>query len=333
MKIYNHADLEKRSFEGRTSTTLKLKFFLNKKGFIFVDNPREAEVIHFHSSGILDTWKAAKLKKLFQKPVIYSLYSVAMTEPFDHLLNHFLQLHYFGKRKTNFWLSYSAVIPLKWRAKKLKEIDYAVTPSKFVKSKLFPNTKLIRVGIDINKFKPVPRKKNDKLKVAFFGHPSVYKGMLDFARASKYFSNNIEVYIFPSRKTKKIENSLRKINPSINIMDFVEDMVEAYNSMDVIVAPHRSKLGSIANPLVILEAMSCGKAVVTTNLAFIKELVGDAAIIVNSKSPKEITKAVEKLQDANFLEELGKKARFRILEEFSEEKMFSDYLELYGSLK
>jgi glycosyltransferase involved in cell wall biosynthesis len=333
MKIYYYADLEGRSFEGRTSTAIKLKKFLESKGFQFVNTPKEADVIHFHSSGISDSWKAAELKQKFNKPVIYSLYSVAMTEPIDHLTNHFLQLHHFGKRKTNFLLSYSAVIPLKWRTQKFKQLNVVVTPSNFVQKRLFKNTKLIRVGVDTNKFHAIPRERNDKLKVAFFGHPSVYKGMLDFVKASTLFSEDIETYIFPSRKNKKIESSLRKINPKAKIFGFTENMVEAFNQMDIIVAPHRSKLGSIANPLVILEAMSCGKAVVTTNLDFIKELVQDAALTVNPKSPSEIAKAVEKLRNPVLRRELGEKARRRILEEFSEGKMFSDYLNLYNSLK
>src|SRR3989344_234817 len=73
MKIYLVADLEKLKVEGRTQISLSLKQFLEDNGYLFVENPQEADIIHFHSSGVINSFIAAKLKKKYKnKLVIYS---------------------------------------------------------------------------------------------------------------------------------------------------------------------------------------------------------------------------------------------------------------------
>lgn len=330
MNVYYAADLDERTFEGRTRTVLLLKEYLAKQGITFVDTIDEADLIHIHSSGVADAWKAASWNRKYGKPIIYSLYSLCETEPISHFTNHLQQQYYLGKRKTSFGLSYSAIVPLSWRMFPLQKIDAIIVPTQYSRKKLFANTEVIHIGVDTEKFKPLPpNKKSDAIKVGYFGHPSVYKGLIDFAKASALFPESVESHAFLSKTNEKIEKSLQKINQNLILTGFVKDIVKAYNEMDIIVAPHRSKLGSIANPLVILEAMACGKAVITTNFSFIKEIVNDSAVLVRPKSPAEIAAAVGKLLDSNIRKELGNKARARIVEEFDLQKTFKQYYTLY----
>ncbi|MBT6774370.1 glycosyltransferase family 4 protein [Candidatus Woesearchaeota archaeon] len=331
MKIYFDADVEERKYEGRSQTSILMKKFLESKGFTFVDHPRKADLIQFHSSGIFASFRAAKWKKKYKVPVIYTLYSLSKTEPFNHIRNHFAQRYYLRKRKTSFLLSYSAILPLKWRGYNLKKLDLIITPSIFVKKRLFENTKLIRIGIDTKKFRPlkINKQKDEKMRVGYFGHPSAYKGVLDFARASKKFSKDYQSYIFISDTSKKMLRNLKEINPKLNIYGHTKNITKAYNDMDIIVLPYRSHLAGVANPLVLIEAMACGKAIVTTNFSYLKEIVKDSALLIKPYSPKSIVKAVKKLKNEKLRELLGKKAKEIIEKEYGQEKMFNEYLKVY----
>lgn len=336
MKIYYDADLDKRSFEGRTTIASKLKSFLEKEGYDFTNKVKEADLIHIHSSGIGKSYLAYKLKKRYNVPCIYSLYSNCETEPINHIRNFILQRKVLEKGATNGLLSYSAVLPLRWRGLFLKKLDKVVVPSYYLKERLFKkNTDIIKFGIDINRFKPIAphlkaNKEKSEIKVAFFGHPGVFKGQTDFILASKYFKKNIKPFMFFTQRSKKTDRYIQKTNPKINICGHVENIEKIYNEMDIIVLPYRNPLGAIANPLILLEAMSCGKPVITTNMPFLKEIVGNAAITVPPYNHKKLVKAVNWLAENEEVKtSLGKRAREIIVNNYNEKEMFEKYLHLY----
>ena len=313
MKIYFDTDVENRKYEGRSQTTLYLMDKLSKNGFEIVDSPKDADIIQFHSSGIFRQWRAAKLRDKYKKPVVYTLYSISKTEPFNHIRNHFAQRFYLRKRKTSFILSYFAIIPFKLRAYKFKKLDVIITPSFFVKKRMFGNSKVIRIGIDLKKYKPIPvssikNQTTNSLKIGYFGHPSAYKGVLDFAKASRHFPG--ESYIHISDTSPKMIRNLKRINPGLNLVGHVKDMTKAYNEMDIIVLPYRSHLAGVANPLVLVEAMACGKAIITTNFSYLKEITQGSCLHVKPYNIKQIIKAVKHFARNPILrEKFGEKAR------------------------
>lgn len=334
MRLYVDADIEERPYEGRSQTSLLLQEFLLRKGFTFVDHPSQADVIQIHSSGIGASFRAAAWKKKYKVPVVYTLYSLSKTEPLNHFRNHVAQRYYLRPRKTSFVLSYSAVLPLKLRAFPLRKIDTVITPSYSVQKRLYGNSKVIRIGIDTQKFLPLHLpKKSGKIKVGYFGHPSAYKGILDFARASRKLSlDGYECYAYLSDTTPNIISSLLKLNKNLIIYGYTADLTTAYNQMDIIVLPYRSHLAGVANPLVLLEAMASGTAIITTNFSYLREIVKDSALLINPYSPKEIIQAVKKLSRIELRVMLGKKSREIIENEFNQEKMFKEYLQVYQEL-
>lgn len=332
------ADLDERPFEGRTTLARKLKTFLEQKGFSFTNKVCEADLIHVHSSGIGISYKAYQLKKKYKIPVIYTLYSNCKTELIRHITNFMLQNKVLEKGATSGILSYSAILPLSWRGMFLKKLDKIIVPSNYLKKQLFPNTKIIKFGINVNKFKPLPisksNKNKDKIKVAFFGHPGVFKGQTDFILASKKFSRNIKPYMFFTKRSSKTDNYIKEHNPKVQIYGHVEDIVKVYNEIDLIVLPYRNPLGAIANPLILLEAMACEKPVITTNLPFLKEIVGDSAITVPPYNYKKLAKVINWLaKNKEVQKTISKKARERVINDYNEQKMFEEYLKLYQSLK
>ncbi len=330
MKIYYHVDIDKYVAEGRVTISNRIKKFLKERRYIFVDDLQEADLMHFHSSGILNSYTAYKLKKKYKKSCIYSLYSNSETSLFYHFRNYLAQRILLQKPFSNVLMSYTSIIPLKVRGIFLKKLDKVIVPTAILKKKLFDNTKVIHLGVDVNKFKPIKKSVNKKIKIGYFGYPSAPKGFLEFVNASIELSKHFEVYGFFTSLPKKVKKYIQRKNSKIKITGFIKDINKAYNEMDIIVLPYRSPLAAVANPLVLLEAMAAGKAIITTNLNFIKEIAKDNVILIKPYSQKKIVSSVFKLaKDKKLRENLGQRARKIVVKSYNQEKMFNEYLKIY----
>lgn len=83
----------------------------------------------------------------------------------------------------------------------------------------------------------------------------------------------------------------------------------------------------------ILEAMSCGVPVITSNTSSMPEIAGEAGCIVNPHEPKEITLAIEKiLGNSDYKNSLIQKG-IDNAKKFSWQAMAEQVLMLYNSLK
>jgi uncharacterized protein (TIRG00374 family) len=101
-----------------------------------------------------------------------------------------------------------------------------------------------------------------------------------------------------------------------------EDLAALYQSADALVFP--SLYEGFGIPL--LEAMASGCPVITTNWGAMKEVCGDAALLVDSRNPAEIAAAVERLLDSPELRaDLVRRGRERA-REFSWDKTARDTL-------
>ena len=65
--------------------------------------------------------------------------------------------------------------------------------------------------------------------------------------------------------------------------------------------------------LPIVEAMACGTPVVTSNVTAMPEVAGDAALLVDPRSPEQISRAIEQIEnDASLRQELRQKGLMRV---------------------
>jgi len=97
-------------------------------------------------------------------------------------------------------------------------------------------------------------------------------------------------------------------------------------------AGHVVVLSSISEsfPYAVIEAMSCERATVSTDVGGVAEAVGDAGILVPARDPVAMGKAcVELLLDDERRIALGKAARARVLKYFTLERFLSDYRKMY----
>ena len=322
--------------EGKTQVSMKIKNFLEKKGFKILINSQDADIFHSHSLGFYDSFILNKIKKKKQAPCIYSLYSTCSSDLFGYLRNEYEELSYSSFKSWgtfNFFFGLTSVLPLRLRAGILKNFDQVIVPSETIKNQLFGNTKVIHVGIDTTRFRRYKQleKPHDTLNIVYAGHFCAFKGITDYITASKKLKNcNVNMHFISIDEASK--NKIRRMNPKIKIFGYQKNIEKVYNEMDVMILPYRTGLGAIANPFVLLEAMACERAVITTNIPNIKEITKDTAVLIEPYSPNAIVDAIEELRDERKRRILGKKARQRIVEQYDEKKMFNEYLKVYEEL-
>jgi len=107
-----------------------------------------------------------------------------------------------------------------------------------------------------------------------------------------------------------------------------EKMPYIYSISDVVVLPSLRE----GTPLVLLEAMACGKPVVATRVGGIPEIVehGEGGLLVRPKDVEGLSKAIlTLLEDPGLREEMGKKARRRAVKEFDWDIKADEVIRVY----
>ncbi len=106
----------------------------------------------------------------------------------------------------------------------------------------------------------------------------------------------------------------------------VEKIRDAYDSGQVVV------LCSISEgfPYTLIEAMTCGRPCVATDVGGVSEAVADTGMIVPPRNPEALAQScLALLQDASLRRQLGAAARMRALEYFTVDRAISAFDEIY----
>ena len=130
-----------------------------------------------------------------------------------------------------------------------------------------------------------------------------------------------------------LKKSARNTNIKVNFLGFIDNnsrkFAELYEKSKIFVFTSEAE----NFPVVLLEAMIAGLAIITTNDTGCAEVVGDSGILVDSKNPNQIKEALEKLiRNPGLCAELGKAARKRAEEHFSWDVVTAKYLHLFDRL-
>ncbi|MEN6554375.1 MAG: glycosyltransferase family 4 protein [Methanobacterium sp.] len=167
-------------------------------------------------------------------------------------------------------------------------------------------------GVNVDKFKPTDSE--SKNYVLYVGRLSHGKGLFDLLKASEELISNYDVsFIFIGKgmlfgKLKKIIEN--KHNKSFHLLGQKshEELIKYYQEAKLFISPSYYESG----PLTLLEAMACGKPVITTNVGVAPDCIknGENGILINPKSPNEIVKSVSMLlNDEELCEKMGENAR------------------------
>lgn len=109
----------------------------------------------------------------------------------------------------------------------------------------------------------------------------------------------------------------------------VEDIRDAYAAGNVVM------LSSISEgfPFTLIEAMSCGRATVSTDVGGVREAVGDTGLVVPPREPREMARAaLELLRDPSRRARMGEAARLRVIEQFTLRQTIDTFRGIYGEL-
>lgn len=109
----------------------------------------------------------------------------------------------------------------------------------------------------------------------------------------------------------------------------VEDIKDAYAAGNVVM------LSSISEgfPFTLIEAMSCGRATVSTDVGGVREAVGETGLVVPPREPESMARAaVDLLRDPVRRARLGQAARLRVIEQFTLRQTVDTFRTVYGEL-
>ena len=107
----------------------------------------------------------------------------------------------------------------------------------------------------------------------------------------------------------------------------VDDLVNEYNSAQVFL--NTSTFSPI--PSVVLEAMACGSAVVSTATCMIPEIIEHGVNGMISNNESELRSYIEQLlSDKDLREKIGKAARETILNKFTEESFLNNWNKIFA---
>ena len=183
-------------------------------------------------------------------------------------------------------------------------------------------------GIDLDKFDPGKQKQRRILVVTRMFER---KGVQYILKALEGLDLDHEVHIVgdgPYLETLRSLADELKVNVKFwgQLDNASGPLIELYETSDIFI------LASEAEnfPIVLLEAMAAGLAVITTKGTGCGEVIGDAGILVEPKDPDSLREALIGLMNApDRLKELGQAARRRLENNFSWTVVAGQYSEIY----
>tara|TARA_B100001094_G_C18192240_1_gene808061 strand:+ start:3161 stop:4162 length:1002 start_codon:yes stop_codon:yes gene_type:complete len=180
------------------------------------------------------------------------------------------------------------------------------------------HTDVIHHSVDSELFKPVEVEKQNK----------VLSVVNDFTERD--YCCNYEGW-------KRITNGLRNENTEIKVVGTCsKGLAKPAQSLDALVKEYCSASVFLNTstvspvPTSLLEAMSCGSAVVSTATCMIPEIIENGVNGFISNDEEELKTYVKKLLDDNSLaKKMGEAARQTILEQFSEDKFINNWNNIF----
>ena len=190
------------------------------------------------------------------------------------------------------------------------------------------NISVIPNGIDIDIFQPTKKKHKRILVVSRMFER---KGIQYFLKALEGLELDHEINIVGDGPYLQILKQMADgQSKKIKFWGWLEhtssELKVLYETSSIFVFPSESE----NFPIVLLEAMVAGLAIITTKDTGCEEVVGDCAILVERKSPLSIKKALQSLlNDPDKCSKLGQDARKRLEDNFSWNAVAEKYADLY----
>jgi glycosyltransferase involved in cell wall biosynthesis len=159
--------------------------------------------------------------------------------------------------------------------------------------------------------------------VMFLGTPRAHKGVDDLADAVRRMEDpRTHLALVGMDPAGAAAGRLREmLGRRVTIVGMIPfaDVPDFLAAADVVAVPQRQTYDTLGQiPAKIFDAMAMARPLVVSDLQIIREVVGDAALLVPERNPGSLATAIARLRDhPETAALLGEKARRRCLEQFS----------------
>ncbi|CAG0958135.1 phosphatidyl-myo-inositol dimannoside synthase [Methanosarcinales archaeon] len=219
----------------------------------------------------------------------------------------------------------------------IKNAECITSPTDYLKNLILENfgeknyrtnIEVIPNGINIENFTPHQKEKKILVVTRLFER----KGVQYVIEAMKDISDYKLVICGDGPYKKNLIECIKRVGSNnIELLGYVssERLKYEYQTSSIFIFT-----SSAENfPVVLLEAMVSGCAIITTNVTGCPEVVGDTAILIEPKSPDSIKNALNDLINDNELRtKLGLNARKRAENNFSWRKIALSYCQVYENV-
>lgn len=186
--------------------------------------------------------------------------------------------------------------------------------------------RIIHNGIDINIFKPIPKKdKSSSFKIIGVAAPwSDRKGLPDFIKLRSLLSDDYQITLvgLSKKQIKELPKGIIGFTRTSNI----EELVQLYSDSDVFVNPTYSDNYPTTN----LEALACGTPVITYNTGGSPEAVDTKTGLVIPQG--DVVRLANDIMWMKVNPFSSSDCRNRAEQYFDKNKCFEKYIELYDEL-
>jgi len=179
-----------------------------------------------------------------------------------------------------------------------------------------------------------------KLVYLYFGWLSPIRGLPNLLNAffavKKYNKPNAELIIANPGGHLEEDKMIRLIKQhmfadSIRVVPWQEDITPFIAASTAVVLPFRSNIGYSQPPLTIIESMKLGKAVISTRVGSINEIItdGKTGLLVKPGDEDSLARAMLRVADRTFAEGLGKRAAKEIRKKYNWDTVVNEYIDIY----
>lgn len=198
--------------------------------------------------------------------------------------------------------------------------------------------RVIYNGVDTTFWKPMVPDKNKRRTVVSVARIDPVKDTQTLMKAAAIVKQqlpDVRFFVYGSITVQEYYQECLKLKDQLNLGDtFVfaghsNDMASVYQQADIIA------LSSISEgfPFALIEAMMAGKAVISTDVGGIREVVGDCGVLVPPRDPKRFAEEIIRLmENPDLRASLAAEGRDRALNNFNTSTVNAHYSESYFNL-
>lgn len=191
-------------------------------------------------------------------------------------------------------------------------------------------------GIDTKRFSPSATGNNEQKvqQISQIGLLSFDKGADVFLKAAEILRHRTDLrFVLCGERSKDFPSSHIADTKNVQWLGYTEDIIPTLHASSIVTllsTKHREGV-----PRSLIEAQSCGLAVVTTNVPGNRELVKHNynGIVVQPNDPNSVADAISSLADSpEMRKEMGNKGHHIVENEYSVEAVGDTHRKLYDSL-